>query len=79
MTQIIDLWALIFELTDRESDHFFIGIWLDDDIFHNRSYGIVSSSRDVRCPYVPPFTRGNYLRVSHSAENFTTIESTESI
>jgi len=56
------------QLTDGQRDHLLIGIRLDDDVLHDRSYGIVRPPGNVGGAYVPSFaeTRHGHLDTSHA-------------
>lgn len=43
------------ELTNRKCNHFFIWIWINNNIFHNRSYWIISFFCNIRCLNIPSF------------------------
>lgn len=60
-------WCGLDRLTYGQSYQFLIGIRFDDDIFDDRSYGIVGPPRNVGGSNAPSFTRRGNRRVWHIA------------
>lgn len=62
------------QLTNGQCDHRFVGVRLDGDIFHDRSYGIVCLPSDVGGANIPTFTKTGYGHLvvhERNIRNFT--------